>query len=137
MNWLIAKQILQKTWFYIKNYWWVGALIALGFVLHKFFLFDKDVFKSLYEEKVKQSDKEQKILKESHEKELKELQRVEEEHKIVVEALEKARSEEGAEIKKNEKKRIKEIITMPEEDRVKALADEFGLEIVEIKNETN
>ena len=137
MNWLIAKQILQKVWFYIKNYWWVGALIALGFVLHKFFLFDKDVFKNLYEEKVKQSDKEQKILKESHKKELKELQRVEEEHKIVVEALEEVRKKEGTKIKKAEKKRIKEIITMPEEDRVKALADEFGLEIVEIKNETN
>jgi len=137
MNWLIAKQILQKVWLYIKNYWWVGGLIAVGFVLHKFFLFDKDVFKNLYEEKVKQSDKEQKILKESHEKELKELQRVEEEHKIVVEALEEVRKKEGTKIKKAEKKRIKEIITMPEEDRVKALADEFGLEIVEIKNETN
>jgi len=137
MNWLIAKQILQKAWFYIKNYWWVGALIALGFVLHKFFLFDKDVFKNLYEEKVKQSDKEQKILKESHKKELEEFQRVEEEHKIVVEALEEVRKKEGTKIKKAEKKRIKEIITMPEEDRVKALADEFGLEIVEIKNETN
>ena len=137
MNWLIAKQILQKVWLYIKNYWWVGGLIAVGFVLHKFFLFDKDVFKNLYEEKVKQSDKEQKILKESHKKELKELQRVEEEHKIVVEALEEVRKKEGTKIKKAEKKRIKEIITMPEEDRVKALADEFGLEIVEIKNETN
>jgi hypothetical protein len=52
MNWLTAKQVLQKAWFYIKNYWWVGALIALGFVLHKFFLFDKDVLGGLYEEKV-------------------------------------------------------------------------------------
>jgi hypothetical protein len=51
MNWLTAKQVLQKAWFYIKNYWWVGALIALGFVLHKFFLFDKDVLGGLYEEK--------------------------------------------------------------------------------------
>ena len=56
MNWLIAKQILQKVWFYIKNYWWVGALIALGFVLHKFFLFDKDVLGGLYEEKAKQNE---------------------------------------------------------------------------------
>ena len=137
MNWLIAKQILQKTWFYIKNYWWVGALIALGFVLHKFFLFDKDVLGGLYEEKAKQNEKELKVINETHEKQLEELQRVEEEHKIVVEALEEVRKKEGTKIKKAEKKRIKEIITMPEEDRVKTLADEFGLEIVEIKDETN
>ena len=64
MNWLIAKQILQKAWFYIKNYWWVGALIALGFVLHKFFLFDKDVLGGLYEEKAKQNEKELKVIAE-------------------------------------------------------------------------
>jgi len=137
MNWLIAKQILQKVWLYIKNYWWVGGLIAVGFVLHKFFLFDKDVLGGLYEEKAKQNEKELKVINETHKKELEEFQRVEEEHKIVVEALEEVRKKEGTKIKKAEKKRIKEIITMPEEDRVKALADEFGLEIVEIKNETN
>jgi len=137
MNWLIAKQILQKAWLYIKNYWWAGALIALGFVLHKFFLFDKDVLGGLYEEKAKQNEKELKVINETHKKELEEFQRVEEEHKIVVEALEEVRKKEGTKIKKAEKKRIKEIITMPEEDRVKALADEFGLEIVEIKDETN
>ena len=133
MNWLIAKQILQKTWFYIKNYWWVRALIALGFVLHKFLLFDKDVLGGLYEEKAKQNEKELKVLKDAHEKELKEFQRVEEDHKMAVEALEEIRKDEGEKVKREEKKRIKEIITMPEEDRVKALADEFGLEIVEVE----
>ena len=56
MNWTTVKHLLQKTWFYIKNYWWVGALISLGFVLHKFFLFDKDVLGGLYKDKVKQNE---------------------------------------------------------------------------------
>lgn len=133
MNWLIAKQILQKVWFYIKNYWWVGALIALGFVLHKFFLFDKDVLGGLYEEKAKQNEKELKVINETHETERKEKARVEKDHQLVVEALEFERAKEGKQVKAEEKKRIKEVLEMPEEERVQALADEFGFEVVEVE----
>jgi len=133
MNWLIAKQILQKVWFYIKNYWWVGALIALGFVLHKFFLFDKDVLGGLYEEKAKQNEKELKVINETHETERKEKARVEKDHQLVVEALELERAKEGKQVKAEEKKRIKEVLEMPEEKRVQALADEFGFEVVEVE----
>ena len=132
MNWLIAKQILQKVWFYIKNYWWVGALIALGFVLHKFFLFDKDVLGGLYEEKAKQNEKELKVINETHKNERVEKERATEDFKVAVEALEEERKQAGEKVKKEEKKRIKEIVAMPEEERVSALADEFGLEIVEV-----
>jgi hypothetical protein len=133
MNWLIAKQILQKVWFYIKNYWWVGALIALGFVLHKFFLFDKDVLGGLYEEKAKQNEKELKVINETHKQERVEKERATEDFKVAVEALEEERKQAGEKVKKEEKKRIKEIVAMPEEERVSALADEFGLEIVEVE----
>ena len=133
MNWLIAKQILQKAWFYIKNYWWVGALIALGFVLHKFFLFDKDVLGGLYEEKAKQNEKELKVINETHKHERVEKERVTEDFKVAVEALEEERQQAGEKVKKEEKKRIKEIVAMPEKERVSALADEFGLEIVEVE----
>ena len=133
MNWLIAKQILQKTLFYIKNYWWVGALIALGFVLHKFFLFDKDVLGGLYEEKAKQNEKELKVINETHKHERVEKERATEDFKVAVEALEEERKQAGEKVKKEEKKRIKEIVAMPEEERASALADEFGLEIVEVE----
>ena len=133
MNWLIAKQTLQKVWFYIKNYWWVGALIALGFVLHKFFLFDKDVLGGLYEEKAKQNEKELKVINETHKQERVEKERATEDFKVAVEALEEERKQAGEKVKKEEKKRIKEIVAMPEKERVSALADEFGLEIVEVE----
>jgi len=133
MNWLIAKQVLQKTWFYIKNYWWVGALIALGFVLHKIFLFDKDVLGGLYEEKAKQNEKELKVINETHKQERVEKERATEDFKVAVEALEEERKQAGEKVKKEEKKRIKEIVAMPEEERASALAEEFGLEIVEVE----
>jgi len=133
MNWLIAKQVLQKTWFYIKNYWWVGALIALGFVLHKFFLFDKDVLGGLYKEKAKQNEKELKVINETHKQERVEKERATEDFKVAVEALEEERKQAGEKVKKEEKKRIKEIVAMPQEERVQALADEFGFEIVEVE----
>ena len=133
MNWLIAKQILQKAWFYIKNYWWVGALIALGFVLHKFFLFDKDVLGGLYEEKAKQNEKELKVINETHKQERVEKERATEDFKVAVVTLEEERKQAGEKVKKEEKKRIKEIVAMPEEERLHTLADEFGLEIVEVE----
>ena len=133
MNWLIAKQVLQKTWFYIKNYWWVGGLIAVGFALHKFFLFDEDVLGGLYEEKAKQNEKELKVINETHKHERVEKERATEDFKVAVEALEEERKQAGEKVKKEEKKRIKEIVAMPEEERVSALADEFGLEIVEVE----
>ena len=133
MNWLIAKQILQKVWFYIKNYWWVGALIALGFVLHKFFLFDKDVLGGLYEEKAKQNEKELKVINETHKHERVEKERATEDFKVAVEALDEERKQAGEKVKREEKRRIKEIVAMPEKERVSALADEFGLEIVEVE----
>ena len=43
------------------------------------------------------------------------------------------KKEKGEKIKRQEKKRIKEIVSMPEEERLHALADEFGLEIVEVE----
>ena len=133
MNWLIAKQVLQKTWFYIKNYWWVAGLIAIGFVIHKFFMFDKNPFEHLYKEKVKQAEKEKKVIEQAHQEERAEKTRAVEDYKVVVKALEEERKEAGEIVKKEEKKRIKEIVAMPEEDRVKTLADEFGLEIVEVE----
>ena len=133
MTWLTVKYVLQKTWFYIKNYWWAGVLIALGFVLHKFFLFDKDVLGGLYEEKAKQNEKELKVINETHKHERVEKERATEDFKVAVEALEEERKQAGEKVKKEEKKRIKEIVAMPEEERVSALADEFGLEIVEVE----
>jgi len=133
MTWLTAKHILKKIWTYIKNYWWAGALIIIGFVLHKFFVKDKDYFRSLYEGKVKQNEEEIKVLNDSHEEEVKEKLKVQHNFKVVVAAVEKERKEAGEKIKRQEKKRIKEIVAMPEEERVSALADEFGLEIVEVE----
>ena len=133
MNWTTVKHLLQKTWFYIKNYWWVGALIALGFVLHKFFLFDKDVLGGLYKDKVKQNEEELKVINKANETKIKEKARVEHDHKLILDSLEKERAEAGEKVKKEEKKRLKEVLQMPEEERVKALSDEFGFEIVEVE----
>ena len=129
----ITKQILQKTWFYIKNYWWVGALIALGFVLHKFFLFDKDVLGGLYEEKAKQNEKELKVINETHKQEKEERESVRLKHKLIIDILEKGHRHKIEQVNKEEQKRIKEIVNIPEENRIKALATEFDLEVIKIK----
>ena len=133
MNWLLIKQILQKVWFYVKNYWWVGSLVALGFFLHKFFLYDKDVFLKLYEDKAKQNEKELKVLNDAQQHEREEKERVRTDHKLLLNELEAEKEKSGEKVKKEEKKRLKQVLEMPKEERAIALADEFGFEIVEVE----
>jgi hypothetical protein len=102
-------------------------------VLHKFFLFDKDVLGGLYEEKAKQNEKELKIINEIHKQEKEERENVRLKHKLIIDILEKGHRHKTEQINKEEQKRIKEIVDIPEENRVKALATEFDLEVIKIK----
>lgn len=104
MNWTTVKHLLQKTWFYIKNYWWVGALISLGFVLHKFFLFDKDVLGGLYKDKVKQNEEELKVINKAHETEIKEKARVEHDHKLILALWKKSVRKQARKSRKKKRK---------------------------------
>ena len=59
--------------------------------------------------------------------------RAQHDFKLAVDAVSEMKKEKGEQIKRQEKKRIKEIIEMPEDLRLHVLADEFGLEIVEVE----
>ena len=132
MSLLIIKLFLKRAWYYIKTYWWVGCLIAVGFLLHKFFLMDRSEWAVLYEEKLVETKKEREIIETSYKKEIEGIKKTQEEYSLTIKALQEDRIDIGKKIKEEEKKRIKEIMTMPTEERVAALAEEFGLEIVEV-----
>ena len=108
-------------------------MLVGGFILYKFFLYKpKDTtFSKLYDKKIEQGKKEMQVLEDAHKEEVKQIEKAKEDFKSAVKAIETKRKESGEKIKKAEKKRIKEIIKMPEEDRAKALANEFGFEVIE------
>jgi hypothetical protein len=133
MTWLTVKYFFQKVWTYIKNYWWAGALIIIGYVLHKTFRTEKGTFQKLYEDKIKQNEKEQAVINKAHEAETKKIQQAQEEYLEITKVIQADREAMGKKILKTEKKRIKEIAAMTEEARVEALASEFGLEVVEVE----
>ena len=133
MTWTILKHWVKKSWLWLKTNWWAGVLLVGGFILYKFFLYkpESTTFSELYDKKVEQGKKEMQVLEEVHKEEVKQIERAQEDFKVVVSAIETERKESGEKIKKTEKKRIKEIVNMPEKDRAKALANEFGFEVVE------
>ena len=133
MTWTILKHWLKKSWLWLKTNWWAGVLLVGGFILYKFFLYKpkETTFSELYDKKIEQGKKEMQVLEDAHREEVKKIVKAKEDFKSAVTAIEAARKESGEKIKKAEKKRIKEIVKMPEEDRAKALADEFGFEVVE------
>ena len=96
-------------------------------------MYDKDVFLKLYEDKAKQNEKELKVLNDAQQHEREEKERVRTDHKLLLNELEAEKEKSGEKVKKEEKKRLKQVLEMPKEERAKALADEFGFEIVEVE----
>ena len=136
MTWTIVKYWLMKSWLWLKTNWWAGVLLIGGFVFYKIvFKSKKTSFAELYEKKIEQGKKELEVVNKAHEEEVKKIKKAKEEFKVVVEAIKDERKEQGKKIKREEKKRIKEIIDMPEDLRLHVIADEFGLEIIEVVDE--
>jgi hypothetical protein len=134
MTWAYIKYWLKKSWVWLKTHWWAGVLLAGSFILYKFFLYKKNEdgkFSDLFEATVQQGKAEIKVLEDTHKVEVQKIKEAQAEHKEILSVIREDRKKEGKRIKLEEKKRIKEIVAMPEEERVKALADEFGLEVVE------
>ena len=134
MTWLVIKHWFKKSWLWLKTNWWAGVLLIGGFILYKVFFKSKNTsFTELYEKKIEQGKKELEVVNKVHEEEVKKIKKAHEDFKVVVAAVEEERKEQGKKIKREEKRRIKQIIEMPENLRLHVLADEFGLEIVEVE----
>ena len=133
MTWLTVKHLLQKLWIWTKTYWWAGAVLVLGFVVHRVFLRKGDVYQQLFHDKMEQGKKELEVVEKTHATEVKKIEAAQQEFLEITKVIEDDRAKQGEKIKKAEKKRIKEIVAMPEEARIQALADEFGLEVVEVE----
>ena len=134
MTWAYIKYWLKKTWVWLKTHWWAAIVLAGSFIIYKFFLYKRNEdgkLSDLFEATVAQGKTEIKVLEETHKKEVEKIKEAQAEHKEILSVVREERKKEGTRIKLEEKKRIKEIVAMPEEERVKALADEFGLEVVE------
>ena len=134
MTWLVIKHWFKRSWLWLKTNWWAGVLLIGGFILYKVFFKSKNTsFTELYEKKIEQGKKELEVVNKVHEEEVKKIKKAHEDFKVVVAAVEEERKEQGKKIKREEKRRIKQIIEMPENLRLHVLADEFGLEIVEVE----
>ena len=109
-------------------------ILVVGFILTRFAKKRaKYLYQEMFHDKIKQGKEELKIVNNAHEEEVKKIKKAQEDFSVVVTAVEEERKAQGKKIKREEKKRIKEIIEMPEDLRLHVLADEFGLEIVEVE----
>ena len=136
MTWLTAKHILKKIWIWTKSHWWAGVILVVGFVITRFAKKRaKYFYQEMYHDKIKQGKEELEVVNNAHKEEIKKVKKAQEDFNIVVAAVEEERKAQGEQIKRQEKKRIKQIIEMPDDLRLHVLADEFGLEIVEVVDE--
>jgi hypothetical protein len=133
MTWLTVKHLLQKLWIWAKTYWWAGVILVLGFVVYRIFLRKGDVYQQLFHDKMEQGKKELEVVEKAHETHVKKIEEAQQEFLEITKVIEADRAALGKKVLKAEKKRIKEIVAMPEEARVEALASEFGLEVIEVE----
>lgn len=134
MTWLTVKHLLQKLWIWTKTYWWAGVILVVGFILTRFAKKRaKYLYQEMFHDKIKQGKEELEVVEKAHETHVKKIEEAQQEFLEITKVIEADRAALGKKVLKAEKKRIKEIVAMPEEARVEALASEFGLEVVEVE----
>ena len=69
MNWLIFKTFLKKSWVWLKNYWYVPALLVYTLVMMVVFRRDATSALNVLEVRKDSFKKQTKVIQEAHEKE--------------------------------------------------------------------
>ncbi len=134
MSWLAFKLAVEKSWLWLKTYWYFPVVFVYTYVLWLVFKKDSSAAIGVLEIRSDSYKKQIDVINEVHTAEIKEKERL---NKIFNETVEKVETElkkNNEALDKNKKKRIKEIVDK-HSDEPQELAylvkEAFGFEIVE------
>lgn len=129
---------LYKTWGYIKKYWWVVAILAVAVGGAIWARGKKNVLLDILVKKKEFQDAELEVIRQSNEKKVEDIKRATEVYNRTIEKIEIRDKETREKIKRRRKEIIKKIVAENQTDSDKLardIADEFGFELVEVKND--
>ena len=134
MTLLATKTFLKKAWAWIKNYWYIPALIIYTLVMWIFlrkpslqFLEVLSMSKEKYEQHIEIIDK-------THKEEIKRRDDNLEKYKTIIASLEKHYEDKEEELDEKKKKEVKKIIEKHENNidaLAKEISEKYGLGYVE------
>ena len=127
---------IKKILSWLKNYWYIPIILVVGVLL--FFVGRTDFLKKILKISRESNEKQQEAIKKAEEEEKKRKVEAKKAYDKAISVLEKKYKEEQKEIDKKTKNKIKKLVKKHEGDpggMAKEFADEFGLVLVEFRNE--
>ena len=116
MNWAVIKHALKKLWTWVKNYWYVPALLAYTLVLMVVFRRDGesalrvlDVTRDSYKKQIN-------VLNETHEEEIRKRDEINKKYNKVMEDVESRHDNNLIILNKEKKRRVKDLIERHHDD---------------------
>ena len=134
MSWLAAKTFLKKAWVFTKTYWYLPALLIYTFFVVHFFRKDAGRVTEVMKSSTKRYEEEIKVIKDSHETEIKKRDEITKKYSDTLEAVERDYQEKQLDLDKKKKKKIRDLVEKYHDDHeslAKEISEKFGIEYVE------
>ena len=134
MSWLAFKLFVQKSWLWLKTYWYFPVAIVYALVI--WLVFRKDTSAALGALDIKSDSfkKQIDVLNKVHEEEIKEKENLNKVFNETIEKVEVELKKKNEALDKGKKKRVKEIVknhSNSPEELARLVKESFGFEIVE------
>ena len=134
MSWPVFKLCVQKSWLWLKTYWYFPAVLLYTFVLWFFFRKNAAAAVGALEIKSDSYRKQIDVINQLHEMEVEKKKEI---NKVFSETIEKVEVElkkKNETLDRHKKKRVKEIVknhSNSPEELARLVKESFGFEIVE------
>jgi len=131
---LATKKFLKRAWAWIKNYWYVPALIIYTLVMWIFLRKPSLQFLEVLSTSKEKYEKHIEIIDKTHEEEIKRRDDNLEKYKTIIASLEKHYENKEEELDEKKKKEVKKIIEKHENNidaLAKEISEKYGLGYVE------
>jgi hypothetical protein len=134
MSWLAFKLSVEKSWLWLKTYWYFPVVVIYTLVLWLVFRKDGAAALGVLEIKSDSYKKQIDVLNRVHEQEKKEKENLNKVFNETIEKIEVELKKKNETLDKDKKKRVKEIVekhSNEPEELAKLVKESFGFEIVE------
>ena len=134
MSWIATKAALKATWVWLKTYWQVPFMVVWTIAVYVLSRRNTDALLEVLQAKRKSYDEQIEIIRQHHNEELVERDKIIEQYKRTIVLIEEKYKKEEKVLKTKEKKKIKEIVekSKGEPDVIKAeIEKSFGFVYVD------
>lgn len=134
MSWLTTRTFLKKAWVFTKSYWYLPALLAYTLFVVHVFKRDAGIAVKVMESSTKRYEDEIKVIKDSHESEIKKREEITEKYSSTLAVLEEEYREKEIDLDNKKRKKLLDLVEKYHNDNsslAREISEKFGIEYIE------